>query len=116
MSNSAVTLQNRIEQSMGRLIKEAQAVWEELSKLERERRVAEYQLLRNCLTNVAGEPDPVIPSPWSEDEVFDSMRDYPYEGNWLKSTNGMLTVIDSKLVVAVRAAERSRRRSRKGRA
>jgi hypothetical protein len=35
------------------------------------------------------------------------MRDYIHAGEWLKSTNGMLTVLDSKLARATRVTERT---------
>jgi hypothetical protein len=107
------SLQHHIEQVIGRLIREYQAVWEGLPKAEKSLYVAEYQLLRGLLSHASGQRDPVIPSPWTEDEIFDSMGDYWYGGECLKSTSGMLSVVDSKLVTAVRMAERSSRRGAK---
>jgi hypothetical protein len=107
------SLKHHIEQAVGRLIREYQAVWEGLSKAEKSLYVAEYQQLRSLLSHASGHRDPVIPSPWTADEIFDSMQDYWYGGECLKSTNGMLSVVDSRLVTAVRATERASRRRAK---
>jgi hypothetical protein len=107
------SLQHHIEQVAGRLIREYQAVWEGLSKAEKSLYVAEYQQLWSWLSHASGQRDPVIPSPWTEDEIFNSMGNYWFGGEYMKSTNGMLSMVDSRLVTAVRATERaSRRRAR----
>lgn len=114
MSHSALpALQAQLQQALGWLIRACQAEWDQLSKAERTQYVAEYQLLRGWLSHATGLRDPVIPSPWTDDEVFDSMADYYFGGGWYKSTRGMLSVVDSRLVTAVRMAERTSRRPRK---
>ncbi|TFW34636.1 hypothetical protein [Massilia horti] len=106
-------MQDRLQQAMGYMIREYQEVWGRLSKAERSVYVIEYQQLRSWLSHATGQRDPVIPSPWTDDEVFDSMAGYWYGGDYMKSTKGMLSVVDSKLITAVRMAERSSRRSTK---
>ncbi|WP_432239199.1 hypothetical protein [Herbaspirillum robiniae] len=103
-------LQVRLEQALGGMIRDAQPVWDGLPKTDRDRRVQQYRLLRDCLAHITGDGDPDIPSPWTIEESLAPARQYFYNGEYHYAAAGMLTVIDSKLVTGVRVAERAARR------
>nr|WP_198980087.1 hypothetical protein [Herbaspirillum sp. ASV7] len=97
-------LQVRLEQALGVMIREAEPVWDVLQGADRALLVQQYQLLRDCLAHISGDPDPVIPSPWTDEELFESA------GPYIQAPNAKGKLIDSKLVTGVRASERAARR------
>jgi hypothetical protein len=105
--------QYHLEQALSWMIRECQDVWDELPKEERALYMAEYRVLFGLLRHARGKSDPVIPSPWTDDEVADSMACNHNGSGWWYSSSTMLMVTDSRLVHAVRVAQRSRSRTPK---
>jgi hypothetical protein len=110
LAEPQLALCQKIGLALSQQVKDAQEQWAGWRQSKRARRVAQYRLLHECLVHLSAEASPTVPSPWTNDEVFESMRDYDFAGECLKSSNGMLSVDDSKLVRAVRVTERTLRK------
>jgi hypothetical protein len=102
---SNVVERKRLEYELGRMIRDAQDAWPSLTTPERHECVAMYQTRRDQLCKVVGSSSPVIPNPWTADEIAGSLT---YLGGGC--SNGLFDIEKSCLLTAVRVTERSMRK------